>query len=138
MSAYLVDRSHIEYLVYTLMDFNSSCHMSHLIGTKRHEEIAEILWNENAKSVSYRCPGDPCHAPKYIRKGIIWSYDEAQILQSIRCYEYQSCEHPEYKQSLAKKLMDAMKDLVISRICDGKKWGAPGPLGTSNSQALVA
>ncbi len=34
-------------------------------------------------------------------------------LSAIKCYEYQTCEHPEWEQSAAHAFCDALRDLLI-------------------------
>jgi hypothetical protein len=39
-----------------------------------------------------------------------------EVLKAISCYEYQSCEHPEWEESEAKAFCEALRDLMIGRL----------------------
>lgn len=41
-----------------------------------------------------------------------------QVLKSLDCYEYQSCEHPEWETSLAKAICSAIRRKVCRAIAD--------------------
>lgn len=84
--------------------------------------VGSILKTANYESVNYRYQEQtPCEPYKYNGNGIApylggvvipWG----QVLQSVRCYEYQSCEHPEWEQSLAKAICRAITHKVCQRI----------------------
>jgi hypothetical protein len=47
-----------------------------------------------------------------------------QVLQSVRCYEYQSCEAPTWNGSLAKAICEAITRKVCGKIAqaDNAEW----------------
>lgn len=93
-------------------------------------EVGRMLMLECARSVSFRynepidagtLPGpidlnpyaETFHA-KDVMRGI--RYSAVQILKAIDCYEYQSCEHPDWETSEAKVFCDALRGLMIGRL----------------------
>ena len=149
MSAYLVDRHHIAYLVHAAFSHQTgiASHLKHRLGVE-NETAAMIamcneLTRENIASIEGKYPdvaGQPENAPgdqtayepwtaREI-KGMIWMHiDPLQVLASCSCYEYQACEHDGWKTSLAKKLIESLVHATIRNIpgYDKAKWGAPPP-----------
>lgn len=128
MSAYLVEENHIEYLVNALTNpingLGGSIH--HIAETTNPRELGQILWDENARSVNYRYKeNNP--APRFTYRGTYYEHDPLQILASIRCYSYQSCETHDYEETKAGKIINRLQSAVISRMTEGKEWGAPKP-----------
>lgn len=81
-------------------------------------EAAELLFNENKKSVEYRYPGDKFMAVDY-------PYGEYKptglltlpgILMAIDGLVYQSCEHPDFYASSAYALLMAVKSKMASKM----------------------
>ena len=143
MSAFVVDREHVVYLLAAAAEFNRG-------GTKfswywrkqwreftttgwdqppRTLEVGTMLWEENIKSVLYRyddctranMPG-PCGEDFKLRKGDLlqhqcpeWSYaiDPVQVLSSCTRYEYQACEHPGWKRSQALAFIEALRAKAV-------------------------
>lgn len=85
------------------------------------DEIGRMLWAENVKSVQYRYqdwdqthPATDLPGPAAFRMDEVDGYTlnfmttpkrtAAELLSLIHCYEYQSCEHPGWKTSAAKRL----------------------------------
>lgn len=73
--------------------------------------LGQILWEENIKSVQYRygrasrdnLPGSIGESFEYEhvpmrRQG---RFSPVQVIKACHCYEYQSCEHPGWRRSLA-------------------------------------
>lgn len=96
--------------------------------------IARILWRENVASVIYRypdCAGDYAAAPGWpegfeeselaasITTGAC-TYprvtNPVHILKMVSCYEYQSCEHPDWPTSFAHELCDRIRRAAISAL----------------------
>lgn len=87
MSAWIVNKPHIDALVQALIEYR-------LIGPSHATEIGRDLWAENHKSVNYRY-GEAEKAPEYKFEGVEAHVDPAVIARNIRCYWYQTCEHPD-------------------------------------------
>jgi hypothetical protein len=156
MSAYICDKNHIIYLVSAAMSRRLGSHHGtfswhwgqNRTNMQRGElrcsdyaaaaDIANTLWRENIRSVSYRYPGDKTSAtlPGPITNDWIITVDDfhtfveidpVQVFKSIHCLEYQSCEHPEWEESEACAFL---RSLAKSAACslvgyDAAAWGAP-------------
>lgn len=109
-------------------------------------EIANMLWRENIKSVSARYPGEssatlpgPVNVEFVIKSEDFWqnweTFNPVQVLKSIRCFNYQSCEHDDWEKSQAFAFLRALEVAAINAL-DGyeeAEWGAP-----ESRQQLVA
>ncbi len=148
MSAYIVSRKHIAYLL-TAMQHRGICRhgFSYWNGTERvyvpagdyaaAVEIGNILWQENIASVSARYPGetpDTLLGPVgetfelTTRDVTVFSdADPVQVLKACDCYEYQSCEHEGWHTSDAKKIIEALRGCAWRALpgYDSAAWGAP-------------
>uniref|UniRef100_A0A6M3JER0 Uncharacterized protein n=1 Tax=viral metagenome TaxID=1070528 RepID=A0A6M3JER0_9ZZZZ len=99
------------------------------------EETADatglMLWEECRQSVAHRYPNDgdgmwPGPAGLTMAEVAEYRYQSNQIiaadpvktLQALRCYEYQTCEHPDWESSEAKRCVEAIRDKMISRLTD--------------------
>lgn len=151
MSAYIVDKDHILFLINAAMSRRINPHgfswwfepngKRDQIGYGDYEkatEIGNLLWLENVKSVSARYPGEssgtlpgPIGGSFVIEKrDLSATFDEVdpvQVLKSCDCYEYQSCEHAEWKSSEAKAFIDALRKDAWNALpgYDAAEWGAP-------------
>jgi len=151
MSAYVVDREHIGYLVEAatsraILGHGSHCFrwyhrgQSHELPVgdpERSAEIGQMLWDENVNSVLSRypdCTKDKLPGP--IGEDFVYGKHEAnpwatidpvQVLCSCHCYRYQACEHPDWKDSEAAAFIDSLIDVACHRLPGYEKavWGAP-------------
>ena len=107
MSAWIVSKRHIDFLVSALAQFGTLDMDAHRAGQR--------LWAENVASVAYRYQDDtPGVQPeRYLHTpyppasmGLI------QTLKAIRCYCYQSCEHPSWEASWSYRAMKDLQDRV--------------------------
>ena len=86
--------------------------------------LGSILKTANYDSVNYRYrEATPCEAYRYNGNEIVQYLGSpvipwGQVLQSVRCYEYQSCEAPTWEASLAKAICSAITRKVGARIAD--------------------
>lgn len=107
---------------------------------KRAAEVANMLWQECIKSVSYRYPGETTETlPGVIGEnyqiteadfdGPLFDADfsPVQVLKSIACYSYQSCEHDEWEDSEAFAFCRALEKHAIAILpgYEEAEWGAP-------------
>jgi len=151
MSAFVVSRNHIRYLVSAAADRNLTeiqdyplswsweGEMHTLPFDDRAEQtwLGQMLWAENVKSVSYRyrddetseLPGVVEEAEGGFQYGDHkpWSSSPitpVQVLKACDCYEYQSCEHPEWKQSEAYAFIQALRERAIEALpgYDKAQW----------------
>jgi hypothetical protein len=114
MSAWLTSKAHIDLLVQAL------CESELIIGDPT--EIGLTLWRENNRSVNYRY-GEARRLPQrytYLRPTA--KVAPTGVLYAVRCYQYQSCERPEWErtkayrwtQALTKALLEAGADESIT------------------------
>ena len=146
MSAYIVDRAHIDYLICAAMYMETRCQglkMTWYPAGRRQEltgenatQVGQMLWDENFRSVKYRYEDMPlddlggyCGESKYRfgGRGAFEKYDPVQVIKACNCLDYQSCEHPEWKASEAHAFINA---LIARAICEipgyeEAEWGAP-------------
>lgn len=149
MSAYIVDKDHINYLVSSALTVSyrsRSGHnfrwyhdgQSHLLDDRNGTETGQMLWDECIESVAYRYPnrddgalpgetGDSLHVYIHTNKYMCDDVHVAQVLKATDCYEYQSCEHPGWHQSSAKAFIDSLRALAWRLLPDYERaeWGAP-------------
>ena len=125
MSAYVVSKRHIDAMVTAALGIRRrerSSTFSWYVETgdqsavERHEldetnadEIGAMLWNENVKSVRYCYPDDdgdnlpgpidftPGDADAYAFERLMCPLTAIETLKVISSYEYQSCEHPAWR-----------------------------------------
>jgi hypothetical protein len=100
---------------------------------------ADTLYRENVRSVSYRYPNsgrDDLPGPiadagfvdvtnRDLCNGGYISIKAVSVLKSCDCLEYQSCETPDYKQSVAYALLSAIRRAAIRSLpgYDDAPWG---------------
>jgi hypothetical protein len=128
MSAFILDKDHIDYLVTAAIDLGRGglYWKGRMVTTDYANDFGAMLIAENINSIRYRYPDwddlpDPS-AYAYERFFIPgYSYKEsvehiAQVLKAISCYEYQTCEHPEWPESEAKRVCDRLRSAYIYRL----------------------
>lgn len=103
MSAWIVSREHIDALVQGLVESE--------IVVRDPSEVGRALWAECLTSVAYRYPNDgdgERPGPIGFRDDDVSTYTYtrpaqrlglAALLKQASCYDYQTCEHPEYPDS---------------------------------------
>ena len=144
MSAYVVDRKHIDYLVNTASNWRTMKVWDDELGewvTLTKKELGQMLWDENVKSVSSRyeecdpfnlpgCTGDAPYL--YEETSTHWPLDLPQIMKACHCLEYQSCEHPEWSDSKAKAFLEGLCKKAEQCLpgYEDAEWGAPEPAFT--------
>ena len=155
MSAYVVDRDHIRYLVaaaagrawslrgskfswwserrQTRISVLSDDYPGLTEDGMTESEFGQMLWDENIRSVRYwyddpdTLPGPIDETFVYIHVPVAASEDPVQTLKAIHCLEYQSCEHPEWKDSEAYAALQALAHRAIRALpgYDDAGWDAP-------------
>ena len=97
-----------------------------------------VLWDENARSVAARYPGDGPATPAPDAPARWHSVDPVamaiavpdfyvRVIKAVQCYSYQSCEHDGWATSTASKWMDALTAEAIRSLrgYSAAPWGAP-------------
>lgn len=96
MSAWIVTKAHIDALV-------------HALGKREMleatlDETGQMLWHENHLSVNYRY-NEQTPTPTYVYAAPPVAWTPSQLDKIVRCWNYQTCEHPEYEDSIAYRLV---------------------------------
>ena len=151
MSAYVVDRETIGYLV----DMGLEVARRNIAGSEfiwfhnrsrkililsNATAVGQMLWDENLASVSYRYPdikeGGEIPGPigddyVFFHASRDWAWRPVQIIKAIDCYEYQACEHPEWEGSSAKAYTESLHRQAARLMVgyDRAEWGSPEPRG---------
>ncbi len=150
MSAFIVGRNHILYLVSSatsplIAEFGKfGWHHDkqwHVLRSKDPETAAELgnlLWRENIKSISARYPRRSSGAlpgPSERNFVIVPAdfptpfkvFDPIQVIKSCDCFEYHSSVHPGWNTSAAKEFISALRREAWHAIpgYETAEWGAP-------------
>lgn len=119
MSAFLCDNSHITAIA------SYAASRSRSIGCSPDpKEIGKMLHAENVKSVNYRYS----EKTRSTFKLCVWAqnhdFSTIQIIKAAACLHYQSCEHPEYNDSEAAKLVSAITNHAVTELpgYDAAAW----------------
>jgi hypothetical protein len=130
MSAFTVTNTHINALVRYASRKKLSVpygHPSVRLNISEHEqEVAQLLLDENIKSVNYRYSEKESGFIEYDRGAPILT--AIQAIKAAQCLRYQSCEHPTYEGSIAELLVEAIISDAIPRL-DGyneAQWAIHG------------
>jgi hypothetical protein len=156
MSAYVVDREHIRYLINAAMRltrhgstftwlWDFGCVGGYKTGELRfgdHERAAEVgqmLWATCIRGVANRYPDDTVpQLPGPVYESYVYDrhyldhggrLDPVQALKACKCFVYQACESPDYSDSEAASFIESLMATAINRL-DGyeeAEWGAPRP-----------
>lgn len=90
-------------------------------------QVGQMLLDENVKSVSYRYPDDSVTdlpgrlnaewlIPFKLNSPFFRTPTSMECLKLISCYEYQSCEHPDWKESEAYAFCQALRHRAIDSL----------------------
>ena len=144
MSAFILDRKHIAYLVDAALSRaivgNSILHWGNGCALRggdaaAADRLGKLLWDENVRSVQHRYSDDkPENLPGPI--GCDFEYgehgfhleeidiDPMQVLKACNCYEYQTCERADWEASEAYRFISALKSAAVSSLPGYKvsKW----------------
>ena len=150
MSAYMVDKTHIDALLTAglyhashgpLQWFDALQHLDpaydedlgspeaaswaethHRTLTPENAERAGVmLLEENRRSFNYRYSDhEPAYAYPYTFTRLPGIPDPLIILAAIACYEYQACEHPGWRISEAYLFCDALRRQMVRVLTSGR------------------
>lgn len=113
MSAFVLSDKHIDYLV-------SAAQLYRVIPADLSRVVGQILALENVKSVDYRYGTKDADAlEREIADrpfSLTLRLDPVQVIKAADCYAYQSCEHPAWQASEARRYCDAIRSAAISRL----------------------
>jgi hypothetical protein len=108
MSAWIVTKAHIDVLVQAMV-------VEGIVPMDQATETGKTLWRENHRSVNYRY-SERSRTPAYTFTGIEAPLDAAVVFKAAACYEYQTCEHPGFKRSEARRLVDQLSDRMAEQL----------------------
>jgi len=74
-------------------------------------DIGQKLVDENYRSVNYRY--DEAHKPHTFTFKLTKEHSPAGIIKACDCYNYQSCETPDWRESEAHAIMRALRERAI-------------------------
>ena len=118
MSAFIVSDTHINSLVRYASRFNVRAFHGNpmaMFKVKDNEQAtAELLLAENVKSVNYRYRDNEVMTITYDPAAPILTI--IQAIKAAQCLRYQSCEHSDYEDSIAFKLIEAIITDAIPRL----------------------
>lgn len=108
MSAWIVSKGHVDCLVQSLA-------MEGIISFNEADAVGQDLWRENHRSINYRYD-ERRRTPKYAFEGVEAPLDPAVVLKQVVCYDYQSCERPDWKRSRASKRITQLQEVLLARL----------------------
>jgi hypothetical protein len=155
MSAYVVGRNHIQFLVKAAPALakldrdkfryfhKGTWHDIDQYDLTENIRVGNMLWQENIKSVSTRYPrGTQKTRTKPIGETFVFGDDDvhvafaeyrpSQVLKSCHCYEEQSCEHEGWNISEAHSFIRALEYRAMRHVAgyEEAEWGAPDPMNS--------
>jgi hypothetical protein len=111
MSAFTLGADHIDLLVTTAIRMAGNGPEYAAVG----DALGLDLLRENFRSVNYRYSEEE-PVPEYrwtpvaeVQVGELTKEHLLQIIMAVHCYEYQSCEHPEWEDSRAFQIMHTIE-----------------------------
>ena len=135
MSAYVVDKAHINAMVQFGLLHIHHYHgpmvwyhngESHYLTRETEDAVGQMLLDECVRSVCYRyedcsitdLPGrtDAEYLLPFQAYPIYNVPSPVEALKLIACYDYQSCEHPEWPQSESYQFCDSLRDLAVNQL----------------------
>lgn len=96
------------------------------------DDLGRLLMRANVRSVAHRYDAGPDDLPGPKDQRRVWSYKfrpiqaELQAAWAISCADclrYQSCEVPDYRESLAWAVTEAIREDAISAVTEDAPWG---------------
>jgi hypothetical protein len=85
------------------------------------DEVGQMLVKENYDSVHHMYEGSnqiikPVMDEPYMFSRVLSKIDPVQVLKAIDCYEYQSCEHPQWLESESRVFCQSLRARAINRL----------------------
>jgi hypothetical protein len=122
MSAYICDFYHISALAVAIH--------RHLETGEKPGDIAQLLYEENCKSVAFRYQDiEPPEPFIFDRRALISIHRPVELIKAAHCYDYQACEHPTWEDSRAHALIHRLLNRLIRQIpgYEQAEWGLQPP-----------
>ena len=118
MSAFVVSHTHINAIVRWACRHNVAVQYGNPTRSLRagqEQEMAEILLAENVKSVNYRYKEDTPVDP-IVYDAFATDLRAIDVIKACQCLDYQSCEHPGWETSTAKKILDTIQRDAVTHL----------------------
>lgn len=116
MSAWLVSKRHVDLLVSGAISYN-------IIKPSDATEFGRSLWLENERSLA-ALYGDPVGVSDDYAYEPYASEDPVALLKQIQCWDYQSCEHAGFRDSLPCEMMEELEQRILETSgVDAEKLG---------------
>lgn len=143
MSCYVVELEHVDYLLEAGLSQSRNegplrwvCEGHfHMLTEENAGEVGAMLLGANLESYRHRYghneealeEAEGQVYPLDRRRARWLVIDPVQVLKSVRCYEYQACEHPGWEGSEAQAYCQALTVRMIYRLpgMEDAVWGAP-------------
>jgi len=113
VSAWIVEDEHITVLLNAIRQFWASQALVISEWELDLQRIGQMLWEENHRSVNHRYDEDT-PTPRYQLRWIEGELHPVAVLKAIGCYEYQSCERPDWQASDACKLCQLLTRAILA------------------------
>ncbi|MFD4407730.1 hypothetical protein ACFWPH_33695 [Nocardia sp. NPDC058499] len=110
MSAFIVGNEHIDILVNAIAQYGVAGQGA---GRTVFRNLGQMLWDENVCSVDYRYREDNPRS-RYVLHTTEGELDALAVLKAAHCYEYQSCEHPEWDDSQARTWITRLREAIYA------------------------
>lgn len=107
MSAWVVTNAHIDVLVNAAAEYG-------VLSEAQPQRLDQELWHENVRSVNYRYREHDT-TPTYRLTTTEAPLHPLAILKAINCYQYQSCERPDWPESRAYQITERLRTAVLDR-----------------------
>lgn len=88
-------------------------------------EIGEVLLSENRRSVAHRYSEPDEDVEPYVYTDPGFAPTCAEAARTLSCLAYQSCEHPDWEESFARRIVLRLQDAVLGALpgIDEAPWG---------------
>ena len=123
MSSYIVDKEHIEQIVLYVYKLKGIQSLNYYHQNKRRQfnsmgDVAKELSKANCEGVNSRYMAFDDDNQPYdfddLSINDLKVKNPLQAIQLIRCLEYQSCDNPDYENSLANSILKTITQHIIS------------------------
>lgn len=131
MSAFVVSKAHIDYIVHAALACGYVKYDGEVVSRENADHVGRALWKTNVDSVTHRYPQDTLHSgtlpgPCDLDHESLLTYkcpalptrrfDPVVALKALDCYEYQSCELPNWRETPAYRFCDWLRDSLIGKL----------------------
>lgn len=92
-----------------------------VLNDRTADRVGQMLWAENHRSIQFRYAEYPAvevgEPYVYDDQRFLWTHiDPVAVLKAIDCYEYQSCEHPQWRESEAWAFCQVLRSVAIDAL----------------------